>query len=331
MTYEEFKKELYRNILQQEGMQDKEIKLFERRTICSDMQELRMIKALNLSCYGISDVVIHEDVLCALWGPREKVSMMHWKVRSLYERYKEEGWQGVLPEIVAKVKHAGNTSRLLFMENVSYEECRERLILRPINFQHYRQSLNNCIFWKYGDIALVLYGLLSDWGDEYVTMKMQREITRHWNISDERILTDALLNCYGKMPPRLFLAEDMMNCMDPEKGVFMRGERGIPVKINRKDKWEGIRGYRLTTAKQINGALAVFYPGVRERLAEIMGGDYFIGFTSIHEAVIHPVDCKKLGDMKEAIQHVNAVFDEREMLTNHIYMYSAKRKQMLEV
>lgn len=331
MTYEEFKKELYGNLLQLEEAQDKQIKLFERKSICADMKDLNIIRALNLSCYGFADVVIHEDTICALWGQREKLGMMHWKVRPLYESYKREGWQSILPEIATKLQQMSGSSKVLFMQSGSYEENSDRIILRPLNLDRCKQSLNNCIYWKYGDIALVLYGLIFEAGEDYITMKIHRELTQGWNVSDERMLTNALLNCYKKMPPRLFLAEDYTIDPEPEKGVFMPGEKGIPTRIHRGNRLEGIRGYRLTTVRHLNGAMAIFYPGVKERLGELLGGDYFIGFTSIHEAVIHPTYCKRLSDMKEAIQHVNAVFDEQEMLTNRVYRYSCRRKQMLEV
>lgn len=331
MTYEAFKKELYRNLLQQEEAQNKQVKLLERKSICADMQDVAIIKALNLSCYGVPDVMIREDVICVLWGPKDRSGMLHWKVRPLYERYKKEGWQGILPELVAKMEHVGRSSKLLFMESGTYEENSDRLILRPVNFQRCRQSLNNCIYWRQGDIALVLYGLISDEGKDYITMKMQREITKRWNMPDSSLLMNALLNCYTKMPPRLFRAEELMIRPEADQGVFMPGDQGISANINKKDKLAGIRGYRLTTTRQLNGALAVFYPGVQERLAELLEDDYYIGFTSIHEAVIHPISCKDPDDMKEAIQHVNAVFDEEDMLTNRVYRYSRKRREMVEI
>ena len=37
-----------------------------------------------------------------------------------------------------------------------------------------------------------------------------------------------------------------------------------------------------------NGAIAMFYPGVLEKLAEICGGSYYVSFTSIHDVRIHP-------------------------------------------
>lgn len=331
MTYEEFKKELYRNILLQAEGKDKRIKLYERKTICSEMQDLQIIKALNVSCFGTADILIHEDVICALWERQGRLNMIHWKLRPLYERYKKEGWQSVLPEILVRLEQVGKGSSQLFAENASYEECSDKLILRPINYRRHRRELDNCIYWRYGDIALVLYGLLCDEGNDYVTIKIHRDMTAGWEQPDTRLLTNALLNSYEKMPPRLFKAGDFETKPDVSKGIFIPEEKASSLPINPSDRWEGLRGYRLTTVRQLNGALAMFYPGVRKRLAEIMGGDYYVGFTSIHEAVIHPVRFKNPNDMKEAIQHINAVFDEQEMLTNRVYRYSCKREELLEV
>ena len=47
MTYEEFKKELYHNVLLQEEGKGKRIKLYERKTICSEMQDLQMKKEVK--------------------------------------------------------------------------------------------------------------------------------------------------------------------------------------------------------------------------------------------------------------------------------------------
>lgn len=331
MTYQEFKKELHRNILQQEEGKGIQIKLYERQTICAQMQDLQVVRALNAGCFGTEDAEIQEDVICALWEQNGRLNMMHWKLRCLYERYKREGWQSVLPEIIVKLQQVGNRREQLFAGDVCYEECFDRLILRPVNFQCHERELDNGIYWRFGDIALVLYGLLDDEGEDYVTLKIHRDIAERWNQSDEALLTNALLNSYEKMPPRLFQAGVLSRKTEPVLGVFMPGENGIPAKINNKNKWEGMRGYRLTTVRQINGALALFYPGVCKRLAEMIGGDYFVGFTSIHEAVIHPVKYKSLNEMKEAIQHINAIFGEQEMLTNRVYRYSGKRETLLEV
>ena len=101
--------------------------------------------------------------------------------------------------------------------------------------------------------------------------------------------------------------------------------------VHRDNEMEGALGYRLTTTRGINGAIALFYPGVREQLANLLGGDYLVGFTSIHEVILHPADRQLPDNMRESIQDINEIFPREEMLTNRIYRYYAARNDMKEV
>ena len=46
-------------------------------------------------------------------------------------------------------------------------------------------------------------------------------------------------------------------------------------------------GNCLSTSRKTNGAVAVFLPGVAERLAYLLDSDFYMVFTSIHEVMIH--------------------------------------------
>lgn len=288
MTYEEFKKELYRNVCNRVAKGEKRISLFERGSICIGTEDLKIVKCINLYCRGKEETVIYEDIICVDMGKDKMINMLYWQVRPLYERFKQEGWQSVLPEILAKLQET--------------EKSNKCFVLRPINLGHNIAELENCIFRQFGDIAMVLYALIYDDGEDYMTMKVNREMAEHWKLSDEVILTNALLNTCAKMPPMLYV-----------------------------DETEGLRGYRVTTTRGLNGAIAFFYPGVREQIAELLGGDYYVGFTGIHEAVVYPVQHKNIGEMKATIRQTNAILDEKEMLTNRIYRYLCARKELVEV
>ena len=101
--------------------------------------------------------------------------------------------------------------------------------------------------------------------------------------------------------------------------------------VDLENELEGSLGYRLTTTKNINGAVALFYPGVLKRLAQLMGGDYFVGFTSIHEAIIHPAKRQSPENMRESIKDINEVFPKEEMLTNAVYRYHVSSGLLAEV
>lgn len=329
MTYEEFKRELYRNLQQGELSKGKEILLWEKGVIFTDVERAAMLRMINRSEYGREETVVREDILCIKWKKQGAISMLHWKVHSVYETYKKEGWQGVLPQMIAKIQTLDHVSPKIAAEK--YETDSDKLIIRPLHYPRCRQELEKGVCWIFGDIALVLYLLIMDEGEDYITVKIQRSMIDKWDVSDEILLTNALLNSYAKMPPRLYYGTDFRADHDRDYGVFMPEERGHGIAVHPEDEWEGRFGYILTTTKRLNGAIALFYPGVKERLAELMGGDYYVGFTSIHEAVIHPACHKGLSEMKDGIQQTNICFEPREMLTNRVYRYSCKRKELIEV
>lgn len=329
MTYEEFKKELYRNLQQGKLSKGKEILLWEKGVIFADAESVAMLCMMNKSEYGSEETIVREDIICVKWKKQGAISMLHWRVRAVYEIYKQEGWQGVLPKMLGKIQILDRVGPQLAEED--YETESDKLVVRPLHSSYYRQEMEKGIYWLYGDIALVLYLLISEDGEDDMTVKVQRPMVEKWNVPDEILMTNALLNTYAKMPPRLYYGADFCSQHDKDSGVFMPGERGSGIAVHPKDEWEGRFGYILTTTNRLNGAIAWFYPGVKERLAELMGGDYYVGFTSIHEAVIHPACHKGLREMKEGIWQTNICFEPRELLTNKVYRYSCKRKELIEV
>jgi len=329
MTYEEFKRELCRN-LQQQGLPGRaRVLLLEKGAVYEDENLEHILRMVNVSDYGKEDGVLREDILCVVWKRMRTVSILHWKVRTIYEQFKQEGWQNVLPALVTQIRQLGQLDRSVIRGDYT-GKC-ERLLLRPIYYPNLRGEEDNIIFWKFGDIALVLYLLVQRDTENIITVKLHREMAKAWNMTDDVLLTNALLNTYAKMPPRLYYGTDIRSHYDNHYGVFMPGERGITIRVHPRSERERLHGYLLTTSDRRNGAVALFYPGVKERLAELLGGDYYVGFTSIHEAVIHPVGHKVLHQLKESINRTNIVFDNSEMLSAQVYRYSCKRKELIEV
>lgn len=327
MNYEEFKKELYHNILHRKEAMGKQIRLLERQCICTDSYTLRLVKTCNLALYGNSEVYVREDMLCIAWEEWKVLRMLYWRIGRLYRQFLLEGWQAVLPGIVLKLQY-GKQSELCEAEG----DCvLERLIIRPLNYQRNQEELKTALYWRFGDIALVLYTLLYESGEEFISMKCSRDTIRRAGLPGEAVMVNALLQTGAMTPPRLYHCDDLQRCFGGHGGVFMPGDRGERVVIHNGDHEEGRRGYRLTNSRNFEGAAAVFYPGVQERLAEIMGGDYYIGFADIHEAVIHPVKHKCLNEMKAAVYRINMMRDERDVLSTRVYCYNSRRSRLFEV
>lgn len=329
MTYEEFKKELYRNLKSQEISGGKHILLLERGSVFLSEDAITMIRLINLGDYGREDTVLKEDTICVVWKRQGIQGLLHWSVRPVYERFKREGWQGVLPEMVSKIQRSGYSSNML----PAWESDAEsgRLIIKPLAHPRHREELKTGICWVFGDIALTLYLLVCDAGEDFLAVKMNRDMISGGDMTDEVLLTNALLNTYRKMPPRLYYGTDACRQYNRDYGVFMPGEKGKRIVIHPDDEQEGLHGYRVTTRNGLNGAVALFYPGVKERLAELLDGDYYVGFTSVHEAAVYPARHKALSELKTAIQRTNILYAREEVLTNRVYRYSCSRKELIEV
>ena len=68
--------------------------------------------------------------------------------------------------------------------------------------------------------------------------------------------------------------------------------------------------------------LAVFLPGVAERLANLFQGSFYLVFTSIHEVMIHNAATAKPEDLRRVLEDtVRDTTPEEDFLTLNIYFY----------
>lgn len=327
MTYEEFKKELCRNVQNMETAQNKTIRLLEQQRVCVDPMTVHIMNIMNRCMYGRENMLIREDMLCALWTLKKREQIQHWLVRPLYERYKLEGWQSILPEISAGLEETDEDRDVFLAEDdLSYAACRSHMIMRPVNFDRHRQELGSAVYRKIGDMALVLHLLTCEKSKSSLTIQLSRNRVVPWKLTEDQLITEAFMNTCRKMPPRLYLGNDRRTFFPYLEGVLLPEEKGRPTRIASWNYAEGRRGYLLTTTGRINGAIAFFYPGVKDILAEKMGGDYYVVFPSLHEAMIHPAACIGPGEVRASVQHINAVYGEGEMLSDRVFCYHKNRR-----
>ena len=209
MTYEEFKKALCRNVQNMETAQNKTIRLLERQMICSDPMAVHIMSVMNRHMYGRENILIREDMLCAMWSLKREEQIQYWPVRPLYERYRQEGWQSILPEISAGLEESDKKKDVSFTEeSLSYAVCRGHMRIQPVNFERHRHTLENAIHRKIGDIALVLQLIICEGNPDNLTMQLSRNRIMTWERTEDQLIMEAFMNSSRKMPPRLYLGSD---------------------------------------------------------------------------------------------------------------------------
>lgn len=170
-----------------------------------------------------------------------------------------------------------------------------------------------------GEIALVLYMQVGKAENRIASMKIRRENLNEWGLSAETVFDTALLNTYFISPPRIYLWEEMLSNPDYSGECFMDLNNDFQI-----DNYE-VRNC-LSTVRKTNGGVAIFLPGVAQRLAHLLNGDFYVVFTSIHEAMIHSVDSLYPPEDLERIlkETIMEATPEENFLTDKIYKYSRK-------
>lgn len=214
------------------------------------------------------------------------------------------------------------------MEKNDYEVLKEKLFIRPINYSDHRYELKANVYRQIGDIALVLYVLASDEhaGGEHnvMSIKLPRSMMEAWELPEDEVWDSAMTNTYMMAPPRLY-ASPFDVCNAPyHKGAFMAlnsditslSEHSVPT---------------ITTTKQMNGAIAMFYPGVKERIAELYGGDYYVAFMGIHTVMAHKKGTIPPINILRGIKDTNKAFDPSETLSRKVYLYERGAKEFKQL
>ena len=86
----------------------------------------------------------------------------------------------------------------------------------------------------------------------------------------------------------------------------------------------------LTTEGGLLGASAYFYPGMKEKIAEVIGGNYYVLPSSVHEVLILPehgaMSAKELGQMVKSINETEVAPKDR--LCNRVFRYDSQTREL---
>lgn len=238
-------------------------------------------------------------------------------IGELYEEYQQGlGMEILIGNVMKRLNSLFRSDILTRVKLLNdYEKIKKDLFIRLVNMNKYEVDLKDSVYQTIGDIALVLYVQMGEIEGYTTSMKVKEHMLESWKIERDKVLEAALLNTYFISPPRIYCWEKMLFNPRYEGENFMNILTDYPI---RKDAV----GNCLSTVKRTNGAVAVFLPGVAERLACLMNGSFYMVFTSIHEVMIHNVEAVDPENLRHVLADtVRDTTPEEDFLTLNIYQY----------
>lgn len=324
MTYEEFTEEFKRELSGRAdefgiGQEDIEYYMDGYAPDEDNEMDLMLVRETNIKYHKIESDVLIGDFLVLHLGD-EFSQMARFEMKHLYQCEEGKGWELVWKNITENIRLTRIIRESDVLRNIhDYDIVKEKLIVRPLNFSDHRMELNNAIYKRVGDMCLVLYILMYDKSaggrHDIGSTKVQRNLLDVWKVNEEQIWETAMGNSYLIAPPRIYF--DAMDTKNPPytKGAFMAmGDETVihPLQVP-----------IVTTTMQLNGAVAMFYPGVMKRISDMIGGDYLVAFTSTSEARIHKCGTIKPIVALRRLKDVNKMFPREELLSQKLYMYES--------
>ena len=237
-------------------------------------------------------------------------------VKDLYERCMEgssmESISYSVQDEIEKLKTVGMLEGEMTPD--SYQKIRKYLFVKPLNKKAHSIELEDAVHKDVGDIACVVYMMLSN-TNEYFCVKIKNQHLKQWKMTKEAVMEEALKNTCQMTPPFIYT-----NGKNKSGGSFM--DNGAFC-LSKSDK---VMGVQLCTNAKENGAVSVFFPGVLQRLAQLMESDLYILFTSRNESSIYSVNESNLEDIKDELHIMETDYDNgiwyEDSLSEELYYYS---------
>lgn len=199
---------------------------------------------------------------------------------------------------------------------VDFSVAKEIIFIRAINKSNLQPD---SIYKEIGDIAATVYFYIGDIADRFVSAQVPKTFLESWKLTESEVYSIAEENSRKLFPVKCY---DILNPWG----------KGINLFSNEcKLSTEICRPSCISTSMKTNGASAIFWPGVKERIGELLNGNYYIVFTSVHEAMIHKDSNED--SFKEFLKEnlnatIEAVVCEDEVLTREVFYYNRQTKEL---
>lgn len=184
------------------------------------------------------------------------------------------------------------------MSNIAfgnYEEFKDSLRVRLVDIRSNAEALRDCIYEPVGcGFALVACFELPEEITERGVASVPRAVAEMPGIDKRRVMLDAMLGSCAMDYPKLCPIYNML-FEDGTKNLLTEGKY-------RNDGTLLV----LTTEDGFLGASALFYPDMMKRIGQLIGSDYYVLPSSIHEVLIMPDDGKMTpGELAMMVKTVN--------------------------
>lgn len=272
------------------------------------------------------DVVKNNDVhLTGVMIKRENETLTpNIYINELYEKY-SSGMN--LDEIVGdiadlRIEHdPPEEAQSISSIFTNYEMVKQRLEIHLCDMELNRDKLKNQVYTEQGDFAATYHIKIGGDGMLRGSAAVTPNLLKGWGITEEQLREDSLRAEHSKGAVFTDIEE-----LVAEKTFGLKATNLLDKQNDIIDNGDGFSLYCLTCEDYRYGASMILREDVMDKVSKLMGGDFYILPSSIHETLIVPTTTQMtLEDMSIMVQDANKeAVEPEDKLSDKVQFYDSK-------
>lgn len=231
---------------------------------------------------------------------------------SYYERYQkgQDDIENIKEQLINMYYDACVEESLDVSFMTDWEKAKPMVAYKLINKKMNEERLKNLPYQEVFDLAMIFYLRIEQMNGDVV---IQNEHIERWGIQLEDVVAAAKINTPILCPSKF------------------RSMGEVLAELIDTDLQEDCNCMHvLSNERNVNGAGAILYPNMLEKIGTKLKADYYVLPSSIHELIIVP-DSDEISETKLVgmVRDVNeSSVSHDEILGNNIYFYSRSEKKL---
>lgn len=207
-----------------------------------------------------------------------------------------------------------------------YEKIKDKLTIKLCDPELNQRWLEDKVYTLHGDFAAVYYVVIREGEEESFNMPVSKTLLEEWKVTLKQIHEDALLSDKEKQPV-LFSLEDYVRSMLSGSRVF---QNLLDEETECDFEMVKMPVLGLTNSRIKNGASMIIQKDIMKRVGEIIGSDFYVLPSSIHEVLFVPdIGIADLEGLSLMVKEINETKVELcDKLSNKVQYYERAKGKL---
>ncbi len=201
---------------------------------------------------------------------------------------------------------------------LNFSKAKTRICAKLISRERNRNLLKNVPYREFLDLAVVYFVSVKEM--EFASILVRDNLLGRWGVTEEELYRCAMENMPKLFPESFLPMTQVLRGMITDEFVDEEVLAEIDDVI-----------YVATNKKKVFGAAVMLYPHFLEHVREVIGSNFYIIPSSIHEILVIP-EIKSGLDKEELLETVQTVNDTQvsneEILADNVYYYDDNSKKI---